>query len=466
MSQRLNFSIELGKQSDNQTSSRPGDLQLTFVVLGSFAGTQDSGTLLGSSKNALRRIDQDNYESFLSQLNPSLVIDLAGCKEPLILTFENLEDFHPDQLYKKLSLLDIAPDSASQNPQPPISDQNQPSADDKESNQQTLSRLLGERSLSNTPGSSSISQEKSAQIESIVGRLVNNSLQENRDRENDQNQEPSDLHESIPELLRSVLHHPEFQRLESHWRGLDWLLRNLELDDLDDIYALNLRSDDWDIYSQQDLDIVQTDLYKTLQARFGDRSSSEQKFILICDKQISPSSKDLQLLDKLGQIAASLDAQLIAGAEDEFIPSDQSKPDDLDQWIAFQNGQFANRVSLVLPRLLLRLPYGAQYDPTDDFSFEELAQEWSSAELLWGSPSYALAVVLAAYNRLSNPQEASSLSDCPAFAYSLDGETHLQPCTEHLFREKQLERILQLGLIPIIGSRRSNLIKLPWFPQL
>ncbi|MES9863103.1 MAG: type VI secretion system contractile sheath large subunit [Candidatus Thiodiazotropha sp. LLP2] len=466
MSQRLNFSIELGKQADNQTSNRSGDLHLTFVVLGCFAGAQDSGNLLGKPKVALHRIDQNNFESFFSQLNPSLRIDLAGLNEPLLLTFDSLEDFHPDQLYKQLSLLDADIDRSNQNPSQEISDQNQPSADNKESNQQTLSRLLGEGSLSSSPGNSSVSQGKSALIESIVGRLVDDSLQKNGHAQNDLNPEQPNLHESVAELVRTVLHHPDFQALESHWRGLDWLLRNLESDDLDEMYVLNLDYETWDIYSQQNLDIVQTDLYKSLQGRFSDRPSSEEKLILICDKQITPISKDIYLLEKLGQIAESLDALLFAGADNGFIPTEESDTDDLAEWAAFQSTQIANRVSLVLPRMLMRLPYGKEYDPVDAFSFEELGQKWSAADLLWGCPSYALAIVLAIYNRSTNPQDASSLTDCPAFAYRSESETYLQPCTEHLFKESQLAAILDLGLVPIIGSRRSNLVKLPWHPQL
>jgi hypothetical protein len=54
------------------------------------------------------------------------------------------------------------------------------------------------------------------------------------------------------------------------------------------------------------------------------------------------------------------------------------------------------------------------------------------------------------------------LTDCPAFAYKRDNESQLQPCVEQIYSEKQLALILSLGLIPIIGSRRRNILKLPW----
>ena len=463
MSQRLNFSVDFGNAADSKTGKNDHDAQLTFVVLGNFNRDQDAQRQPGESNITLHKTDLDNFESLLSRMNPTLEIDLAGVSKPLHLSFKTLDDFHPDQLYQQLSMLDLEPPPIEHTSQ---TNQDQRSPESSESDQQTLSRLLGDGALSTAPGNRPAARGKSALIESVVGRLVNDSLLSDSQENSDRNQEKPDSHQGIAKLLRTLLHHPAFQALESRWRGLDWLLRNIESEEVDGVYLLNLGDAAWNSYTRQDLDITQTELFGALQQRFCDQGSSAQKLLLICDKQIAPSSEGITLLHHLGQLAESLDAHLIAGADACFISADESNSDDLVAWNSIKDSLPGKRISLVLPRVLLRLPYGAQYDPVDAFDFEELDQQWSASDLLWGCPAYALAIILAAYHRPNSQTAIPSLTDCPAFAYSEEGEARLQPCTEHIFLEKELNGILQLGLVPLIGSRRTNIVKLPWQPQL
>jgi predicted component of type VI protein secretion system len=352
-------------------------MEMTFIVLGCFAKTQELKSPLGEKAVTLHRIDLDTYDSVLQQLHPALTLHFSDFAEPIRLTFTHLDDFHPDQLCKKLPQSDKTENELFQSQPHSHVKQGQAHNSEQESNEQTLSRLLGDRSLSHPAGSGP--HPKSTLIESVVDRLVSDSLQGDEPQT-----EPVSPESSAPEgscstdLLRRVLHHPAFQALESSWRGLDWLLRSLESEEFIELFAINLPSANWDKALLKRLE-------KSLEVHFSERSSSAQKIFLISDRDFTNTPQDIDLLEGLGQIAVALNAQLIAGAAADFVPSQDVKADVLSSWSHFKTTELATRINLVLPRILLRLPYGERYDPVEQPAFEELDPDWKGNDLLWGS---------------------------------------------------------------------------------
>lgn len=453
MAQRLNLSVELGKKSHSGDGSSTDSQRLKFILLGCFSGNRDSSDSHANTHQGLRQVDLDNFDVLLSEMQPSLKIRLSDQAEPLQLSFTSLDGFHPDQLHQQLP----------QQQQPTNLQQSTATGDQQESDQQTLSRLLGEGSITTPSANSGGSQANRTLVESVVGRLIDGSLKQ----QGSENTEQETDH-SVPQknLLKRVIHHPEFQSLESNWRGLDWLVRSLESDELNAVFIFDMASDEWDLFSQNELDLPKSDCYRSLLERFSNDDPSEQKFILICDKYFNSSNGDIRLLESLSVLGRSLNAQLIAASSATLLSESDSDPESMEQLKAFQQSEAAANVSLVLPRILMRMPYGEQYDPVESFDFEELGTEWSNDELLWGNPGYALAIQLAADNQSDQHQDAVALADCPSFAYRKNSESHLQPCTESLFTDLQLETLVELGLVPIVGSRRSNVVKIPWYRRL
>ncbi|MEJ2610877.1 MAG: type VI secretion system contractile sheath large subunit [Candidatus Thiodiazotropha sp.] len=452
MAQRLNLSVDLGKRPSGGAGSNADSQRLKFILLGCFSGSR--GTQPG-----IHRVDLDNFDRLLSQIQPTLQIQMSDQGAPVHLNFTSLDDFHPDHLHHQLPkqlAASIEPDATT------------PQADTatdghQESDQQTLSRLLGKGSMTASSINDGGSKANRTLVESVVGRLIDSSLKQ---QESDYSVPQSDASAAQSRRLKQVIHHADFQSLESNWRGLDWLVRSLESDQLNEIFICDLPQDAWPGFAQSELEFKQSDCYRSLLDRFSDTGSSEQKFILIVDKYFNSSTEDMNLLKSLSALAETLRSQLITGTSDQFTSRFETDPETLNKWRLLQQSDIATNTSLVLPRLLMRLPYGARYDPVESFPFEELDSEWSSEELLWGNPAFALAIQLAADNQSDQPQDAAALADCPAFAYSKNGESHLQPCTKSLFNDKQLENLIELGLIPIVGSRRSPQIRIPWYRKV
>ncbi|MCG7956744.1 MAG: type VI secretion system contractile sheath large subunit [Candidatus Thiodiazotropha endolucinida] len=463
MAQRLNLSVELGKKHQGGDRSSSESQRLKFILLGCFSGNRESSDPQLNPLPDVCKVDLDNFDDLISEMQPCLKIDLSELTEPLQLRFSSLDDFHPDQLHKQLPTPQESASAERKEPDQTDTQSDSASNGSQESDQQTLSRLLGDGAATTPSSNAGKSNANRTMVESVVGRLIDGSLKQHTAGSSEQETDHSEHHGS---LLKNVIHHSEFQTLESNWRGLDWLVRNLESDELNEVFIVDLSQDEWQRSTQSELEFKQSKYYQSLLKRFSEKQASEQKFILICDHYFNSSIEDTDLLKSFSELGTRLDAQLLAATEGGLLSSVDSDPAALEPWIRFQQSAAATNVSLVLPRILMRLPYGEQYDPVESFQFEELDDEWCSDELLWGNPAFALAIQLAADNQSERQQDAAALADCPSFAYLKERESHLQPCTESLFTDQQLEILVELGLVPIVGSRRSNQVRIPWYRRL
>lgn len=463
MAQRLNLSVELGKKHHGRDGSSGDSQQLKFILLGCFSGNRDSSEPQLNRLPGICKVDLDNFDDLLSEMQPCLTIQMSELADPLQLRFSSLDDFHPDQLHNKLPQSQDSPSDELNQLQQTDTKAGSASNGAQESDQQTLSRLLGDGAVTTPSSNSGESKANRSVVESVVGHLINGSLKQQTAESSEQDADHSEPHGS---LLKKVIHHPEFQTLESNWRGLDWLVRSLESDELNEVFIVDLPRNEWQRTTQSELGFKQSDYYQPLLERFSEKQPSEQKFILICDHYFNSSTEDLDLLKSLSALGNLLDAQLLAATADTLLSAADSGTETLEPWKAYRESGTAMNVSMVLPRILMRLPYGEQYDPVESFQFEELDAEWCSDELLWGNPAFALAIQLAADTQSDRQQDAAALADCPSFAYRKNRESILQPCTECLFTDTQLETLVELGLVPIVGSRRSNQVRIPWYRRL
>ncbi|MCG8011835.1 MAG: type VI secretion system contractile sheath small subunit, partial [Candidatus Thiodiazotropha weberae] len=102
MAQRLNLSVELGKKHHGGDGSSTDSQRLKFILLGCFSGNRDSSDPQHNALPSIRKVDLDNFDELLSEMQPCLKIHLSELADPLQLRFSSLDDFHPDQLHNKL----------------------------------------------------------------------------------------------------------------------------------------------------------------------------------------------------------------------------------------------------------------------------------------------------------------------------------------------------------------------------
>jgi len=194
------------------------------------------------------------------------------------------------------------------------------------------------------------------------------------------------LDEKLSAQMNEVLHAPEFQQLESAWRGLHYLTFNSETDATLKIRVFNTSKTELyrnlKLYPGARWD--QSPLFKKVyESEFG-QLGGEPYGALVADYHFSNSPTDVQLLRDLSKIASASLAPLITGADPNLLGMDSwtelMNPRDIGKlmdtpdyaaWKGLRDSVDSRYVALCMPRVLSRLPYGAKSEPVEEFAFEE-----------------------------------------------------------------------------------------------
>ena len=233
------------------------------------------------------------------------------------------------------------------------------------------------------------------------------------------NRDVGSIDRMINDQVNAILHHPDFQRLEASWRGLDFLTRRAD-EDADPnikIKVLNVTWGELERDFDRAIEFDQSQLYrKVYETEFG-TPGGEPYGVLIGDYEIRPRlgkghrHDDLGILESIAGVAAAAFCPFIANVNpsmfglNDFTGLEQTlnhartmnQPDYL-KWQSLRESEDARFVSLALPRILMRLPYTFDNSRVDGFAFREDTRGKDNNKFLWGGAAFALgAVILRAF---------------------------------------------------------------------
>jgi len=255
---------------------------------------------------------------------------------------------------------------------------------------------------------------------------------------------------ALGERMRGVLHHPPFQAIEAAWRGVDFLMRRVNggarvflaqysRDDLNrDLLNLATGSP-MGPASRRD-----TRLQELLNARRWRAIAGLYSF--------GPDACDIELLRRLASLAARVRAPFISACSPPEGSADMGP-----YWRELTAIPEADYIGLVLPRFLLRLPYGARTAPIDSFAFEEMPGALVPSRYLWGNPALACLALLACGGG------SLDLTGLPLHAYKKDGEWTTTPCVEMRITEVRELALIEAGLMPLVPSAKRDCARLAGF---
>lgn len=207
--------------------------------------------------------------------------------------------------------------------------------------------------------------------------------------------------------INAILHHPDFQRLEGAWRGLHFLVNNTESSEMLKIRVMNLSKADLahTLKRYKGASWDQSPLFKRIYEEEYGQFGGEPLGCLVGDYYFDHSPQDVELLGELSMIAAAAHCPFISGASPGVMQMETwqelSNPRDLSKifqnteyaaWRALRESEDARYIGLVMPRLLGRLPYGAQDNPVGAFDFTEQTAGDTHAGFIWINAAYAMAV--------------------------------------------------------------------------
>jgi len=448
MAGRTTFEFELGTAPRRR---RPDDEDpMRILVMGDFGGrAQHAKRDLARRKPAA--IDVDNFESVMARIAPRLLLGRDG---EAALEFAALDDFHPDALYRHALFEGFREArSRAQNPATFAA----ASAQDAD----TFARLLG-----NAPAAPA--QRPQGGAESRLQALIREAVAPHivPDAPPHQALYVAAVDAAIGEQMRAILQEPQFKALEALWRGMYWLASNLETDEQMQLYILDA--------SQAEL-LADPDAAQELIASSGPWS------LVIGHYSFGLAAEDIGLLARLGTAAARAGGPFLAAAKPDLVgcgsiaatpdPRDWTAPagEAAERWTALRESEVAPWIGLVLPRMLLRLPYGKSTDPIGPFPFEELAPRRHES-YLWGSGALACALLIgrafAASGWDMEPGDELEVEDLPAHVHDDGGGKHLQPCAEAAFADRAAETILAAGLMPLLSRKDRNTVRLMRFQSI
>lgn len=442
-----------------------------IAILGDFSAGAAAGRLDTGADLARRKmlpVEFDNLEDTLQRLGVRLTLPIGDDGAGVEVEFNDIDAFHPDQLYRELPIFKALADlrkrlnntatfakaaaevqswggggkkRASRSGKR-RSRSGAPAADAKLSD---FARLIGSPSEIVTDG------PVDALLRAVVGPFVVKAADPKKDAL------IATVDKALSDAMRAVLHQSEFQNLESLWRGLDMLLRRLETGPMLQVLLVDVSAEEFaaDLSSVDDLS--ESGLYSLL----VDKPSQEKNggLSLICGLyHFEATPPHAELLGRMAKIAAKAGAPFVTTmACDDFLhPKKPPHPLVAQAMRELRGLGEASHLALLTPRFMLRHPYGRRSDPISVFDFEEFTAGDGLRGMLWGHPAIVAACLLAA-----PVGKTLSIGDLPFhFFVDADGDQIALPCTERLINADTAARLGQQGLCALMAHKGQPELRL------
>lgn len=288
----------------------------------------------------------------------------------------------------------------------------------------------------------------------------------------------------ISEQLAAIMHAEKFKNLEGTWRGLNYLVKNSEISGTLKIQMLNATKKEIASDLSKATDFDQSTLYKKVyEEQFG-MAGGMPFGALVGDYYFTKHPDDVELLTNISSVAAAGFTPFISAADSNVFGMDSykelSKPMDLKQlfetadytkWNSFRQSEDARFVTLTMPKVLARLPYGKDTKPVDAFAYEEAPYDANGApkamehdDYCWMNASYALAArmtdAFAQYGwctAIRGAEGGGKVSNLPTHVFqSDDGDLDTQCPTEIGITDRREKELSDLGFLPLCHYKNTD----------
>ena len=520
MSPNLDFSLGFGGQGRPRD---PGD-PIRLLVLGDFSGRASRNEREPLAGRRPRPIDLDSIDEVFAMLAPQLRLELS---EDLVVTItpRELDDLHPDRIYETVDafgelrslrarLADpksfaqaaetlrgagAAPGATGSGQAGEATGGSTPGgstpggsaaggsaaggdpggspSNEEGAGPNDFERLLGGAGGSGgagSPGTERSATSPAHRVRTWIENLVGPHIVPDRDPTQDLYLLAVD--DTIGGLLRTILHHPRFQAMESAWRSLLQLVQETAGIESARVVLFDASTEEW----IEDL-LAGGQLAGLLSSDRG-LGDSAWSWVVI-DARIGGAERELRALAALADAAAVCGTAVAGVASPALlgIPSFAEHPEPRDwagpgeeisaAWTELRARASAGHLALAAPRTLLRLPYGKATDKIDRFAFEELSSRRNHEEYLWGNPGYALVVAatlaaeggqapaLGSVGERASRLGSLTLTELPVHVVPDDGGPGMKACAEVFLTEGAAEELSRRGFTPLVSIRNSNRAK-------
>ena len=280
----------------------------------------------------------------------------------------------------------------------------------------------------------------------------------------------SELDYKISGQLDEIMHHPDFQKMESSWRGLKFLVDRTNFRKNTRIEVLNISKDALRESFEDAPEMIQSALYRHVYSGAYDQAGGDPYSAMIGNYEFDAGAQDIALLQDVSKVASAAHCPFISAIGTNFFRKksmeDWKKVPDLSaymettdyvKWNAFRETEDARYVGLTFPRFALRVPYGPDTEPVKAFNYQENVKGTDHDKYLWGNTAFAFAANMTrAFAQdgwcvqIRGPQSGGKVEDLPVHLYDAGKGKEMKIPTEVAIDETLEFEAANLGFIPLV----------------
>jgi type VI secretion system protein ImpC len=286
-----------------------------------------------------------------------------------------------------------------------------------------------------------------------------------------------EIDKKLTSQLNEIMHHPDFQKLEGTWRGLQYLVNQTETGEALKIRVLNVTKRELLKDLEKAAEFDQSSLFKKIYEEEYGQLGGQPYGMLVGDYEFGRGPEDVSLLKMVSQVAAAAHAPFVSAASSKLMGFDNwtelSRPRDLAKifesvdyaaWKSFRESEDSRYVALTMPRVLGRLPYGQNFKRVEEFNFEESVDGSDHSKYLWMNSAWAYASritdAVAKFGwmaRTRGVEGGGKVEGLPVHTFPTDdGDVAMKCPTEIAISDRREFELSNLGFLPMLHSKGKD----------
>ncbi len=285
----------------------------------------------------------------------------------------------------------------------------------------------------------------------------------------------AEIDKRLEKQANEILHHPDFQKLESTWRSIKYLVDHSDSRENIQLEVINATKQDLIDDFEDSPELVKSGYYRSIYTAEYGTFGGVPYGAIVTDFDFAHGYEDIRLMQNLASVSAMAHVPLLANTPPEMF-GDESfealpKMRDLKahfdspeyaKWRAFRENEDTRYIGLCMPRFMLRQPYEPGQNTERVFHFEEDVRE-KHDNYLWGPASFAMAArCSAAFAATSwcadiiGPQSGGEVEDLPLHQYDSMGQVQTKLPVEVQLSERREYELSEEGFIGLTFRKGSD----------
>ena len=289
----------------------------------------------------------------------------------------------------------------------------------------------------------------------------------------------AELDKKLSKQINLIIHHKDFQQIESAWRGLEYLVKNTNTSENIQLKVFNISKKEIGktIKKYKGTAWDQSPLFKRIYEDEYGTAGGIPFGTIIGDYYFNQTAPDIEIMKGLSQIAAASHSPFIASSDPSFMNMDSwqelANPRDISKifltpeyilWRSFRESEDSRYFVLTMPKILGRLPYGPNTNPVGKFAFIEDTGSVNTSKYCWMNAAYALGVVV---NRsfeeygwcakIRGIDSGGKVYNLPVLEFpTSSGELPVKCPTEVAITDRREAELSSNGFLPLCYLKNTN----------